>query len=185
MTKMFITSDLHFGHANIMKFNPNTRPFSSVEEMNESMIKDYNSVVMPDDTVYILGDVAFMSPGNATTLVNRLNGKKILIRGNHDSKLLTYKPFRDAFHEVHIYFEMYFKNTKVCMFHYPIAEFNQQHRGAVHFHGHLHGAPSGIEHYRVVDVSMDATGNVVSSFEDMFNLAIAKTIKGHGSSNEQ
>jgi hypothetical protein len=65
------------------------------------------------------------------------------------------------------------------MFHYPIAEFNQQHRGAVHFHGHLHGNPSGIEEYRVLDVGMDSTGWIVLEMDDAVRRALKGEIKGH------
>jgi hypothetical protein len=65
------------------------------------------------------------------------------------------------------------------MFHYPIAEFNGQHRGAVHFHGHLHGGVSGLEHYRVRDMGMDATGMIAITMEDAIKSALKGEIKGH------
>jgi calcineurin-like phosphoesterase family protein len=65
------------------------------------------------------------------------------------------------------------------MFHYPIAEFDQMHRGAVHFHGHLHGGKSGLERYRVLDVGMDATGMIAISMEEAIAKALKGKIKGH------
>jgi calcineurin-like phosphoesterase family protein len=66
------------------------------------------------------------------------------------------------------------------MFHYPIAEWNQMHRGAVHFHGHLHGTPSGIENYRALDVGMDSTNYIVVEMEDAIKRAMRGEIKkGH------
>ena len=75
MPNLFVISDTHFGHANIIKYC--NRPFSSVEEMNERMIENWNSVVTVQDHVYHLGDVYF---GNETSnFFHRLNGKKRLI----------------------------------------------------------------------------------------------------------
>jgi hypothetical protein len=65
------------------------------------------------------------------------------------------------------------------MFHYPIAEWDQMHRGSVHFHGHLHGNVSGMEKYRCRDMGMDATGNIVTKMEDAIKDALKGEIKGH------
>lgn len=177
--KTFITSDLHFGHANIMKFNPDTRQYKDVDHMDEMMIKEWNSLVQPDDLTYILGDFAFCKVGKATEIVRRLNGRKILIEGNHDEHLTKHQEFRDEFESIHIYHEISVDGNKICMFHYPIAEFNRMHRGALHFHGHLHGNSSGLEHFRVVDVGMDAMGVVVMPIEVMIAKALKGEVKGH------
>jgi len=80
---IYFTSDLHLGHANVIRFQD--RPFADVDEMNEALIANYNEVVGPDDTVYILGDVSNRCPGKqANEMIARLNGHKILIMGNHD-----------------------------------------------------------------------------------------------------
>lgn len=78
---IFFTSDLHFGHANVIKYC--SRPFASVEEMNEILIKNWNEVVGPEDTVYCLGDYS-MSFHYVPEVTPRLNGKKYLVPGNHD-----------------------------------------------------------------------------------------------------
>lgn len=80
--KVFVCADLHFGHANIIKYED--RPYKDKEDMNEGLIRNWNSVVTDKDTVYVLGDVAFCSKTKATELIARLNGRKILIMGNHD-----------------------------------------------------------------------------------------------------
>ena len=179
--KIYITSDLHFGHSNIKKFCPVTRArFSdNTDEMNEAMIKEWNEIVEPEDTVYILGDVAFMPASKAAVLLKRMNGRKILIEGNHDHKALKDLNFQKAFAEVHKYLEIVHNGTKVCMFHYPIAEWNQMHRGSVHFHGHLHGNPNGLDGYRALDVGMDATGWIVLEMDDAVRRALKGEIKGH------
>lgn len=147
--------------------------------MNEAMVQEWNKLIAQEDTVYILGDVAFMSGSEAGRLVRRLNGTKILVEGNHDRKTLNDATFRGAFKEVHQYLRIVYNGTLVVMFHYPISEFDQQHRGSVHLHGHLHGNVSGLEHYRVLDVGMDATGVIAISMEDAIASAMKGEIKGH------
>ena len=177
----WITSDLHFGHKNIMSFCPESRARfkNDVAYMNEAMVKEWNDLIAPDDTVYILGDVAFMSGSDAGRMVNRLNGTKILVRGNHDRKTLMDETFRSAFVEVHEYLDITYNGTKVVMFHYPIAEWDQMHRGAVHFHGHLHGGKSGLEKFRARDMGMDATGVIAISLDEAIKDALKGEIKGH------
>jgi calcineurin-like phosphoesterase family protein len=178
--KTYITSDLHFGHKNIQRFCPVTRGhFKDIDHMNEEMVRMWNEVVQPEDTVYILGDVAFMSGSDAGRFMRRLSGTKILIEGNHDRKTLQDATFRGAFAEVHKYLWITYEGTQVIMFHYPIAEWDQMHRGSVHFHGHLHGNPSGMEEYRCRDAGFDATGQIVWLMEDAIASAMKGKIKVH------
>jgi calcineurin-like phosphoesterase family protein len=179
--KTYLTADLHFGHKNIMTFCPVTRARfkGDVEYMTEAMITEWNEIVEPVDTVYILGDVAFMSGYNAALVMMRLNGRKILIEGNHDRKTLMDVNFRKQFAEVHQYFTTTYNGNFITMFHYPIQEWDRMHRGALHFHGHLHGGTSGLEEFRALDVGMDATGFIVIEMEDAIARAIKGKIKGH------
>lgn len=184
--KTWLTADLHFGHKNIMKFCPVTRARfnDDVDYMNNAMVEEWNAKVDPNDTVYILGDVAFMSGSDAGRLTKRLNGKKILIAGNHDRKTLKDETFRSAFVEIHTYLDIKYDGHKIVMFHYPIAEWDQMHHGSLHFHGHLHGGTSGLESYRVLDVAMDATGEIVISMERAINMIKDNVIKGHHQKDE-
>ena len=79
---IYYISDLHFGHANIMKFD--NRPFNSVEEMNKALIDNWNSVVTDKDTVMILGDFCWGLEDEWISILNKLRGTKQLILGNHD-----------------------------------------------------------------------------------------------------
>lgn len=81
MSKIYFSSDHHFYHANIIKLC--NRPFSSVVEMNETMVRRWNETVSPDDTVYYLGDFS-LAFRPVELFTHRLNGSKILIPGNHD-----------------------------------------------------------------------------------------------------
>lgn len=81
MTTRF-TADLHFGHKNIARFCD--RPWADVAEMNENLIARFNSVVAPGDTTYIVGDLSFTSITETISLLDRLNGRLLLVPGNHD-----------------------------------------------------------------------------------------------------
>jgi calcineurin-like phosphoesterase family protein len=176
----WITSDLHFGHANIMKFCPKTRGhYNSASHMNEDMIAHWNANVSAGDRVYILGDVSFQNPQVAAETVARLNGNKILVAGNHDRKNLKNELFAAQFLEIHNYLELNYNGNYIVLMHYPICEWDRMHRGSLHFHGHLHGNHSGLEKFRARDAGFDATGNVVTRMEDLIASALKGEIKGH------
>jgi calcineurin-like phosphoesterase family protein len=178
--KTWITSDLHFGHPNIVKFCPKTRGhYTSMTQMNEDMISQWNEKVDPVDRVYILGDVSFQQPQQAVETVARLNGHKVLVKGNHDRKNLKNELFAAQFTEIHEYLELNYNGNYIVMLHYPICEWDRMHRGSLHFHGHLHGNKSGLEAFRARDAGFDATGNVVTLMEDLIADALKGAIKGH------
>ncbi len=81
MTTWF-TSDLHFGHANIIRYCD--RPFADVDEMDMALVERWNETVAPDDTVWVLGDVALGRITESLALIDELNGTKLLLAGNHD-----------------------------------------------------------------------------------------------------
>lgn len=75
-------ADTHFGHHNVIEYDK--RPFKDVDHMNDQMIERWNSVISATDTVYHLGDSAFLPVDIQSNILSRLNGRKVLIRGNHD-----------------------------------------------------------------------------------------------------
>lgn len=170
----YIISDLHFGHKNIFNFCPSKRAKynNDIHFMTEEMIREWNEIANEDDLIYILGDVSFFRPLRTVSILQQLNGNKILIVGNHDKKLLKNLHFKDCFTEIHNYLEITFGKHRIIMFHYPIAEWNGAHRGSIHFHGHLHGSVSGLEKYRVRDVGFDATGKILWLLEDAIENAL-------------
>lgn len=156
--KTFVTSDLHLGHKNILKFNPDTRPYASVDEMNEALVENWNSVVGPSDTVYNLGDVAFMGYSKLEPLLERLNGIHILIYGNHDQvikKNLDKVISRGLIREVHDYYELNVNRQTICMSHYSMRVWNKMHHGSIMLYGHSHGSLPGIG--RSMDVGIDSS----------------------------
>lgn len=80
---IYFTSDLHFGHDRGFLYSP--RGFSSIAEMNEAIINNWNSVINDDDDVYILGDLMLNDNANGLSCLNRLKGIKHIILGNHDT----------------------------------------------------------------------------------------------------
>lgn len=86
--KVFLTADLHFGHQNILEYAK--RPFSSVEEMNEALVENWNSVVGPKDVVHILGDLCMGKMDDSLKMISRLNGHLYLYTGNHDRATCIY-----------------------------------------------------------------------------------------------
>jgi calcineurin-like phosphoesterase family protein len=133
MPSVFLTSDTHFGHVNICKFTnydgSKTRPWDSVEEMDEDMVKRWNDTVGPNDKVYHLGDVVINR--KSLQILDRLNGDKVLIKGNHDIfKLSDYtKYFRDV-RACHVM-------NGLILSHIPVHKDSIARFGA-NIHGHLH-----------------------------------------------
>lgn len=177
--KTYITSDIHFSHSNILKFCPDSRKFADVEEMDRKILEIWNSIINEDDLTYILGDFAFTNAEKATRFAQRLNGRKILIKGNHDSKLVKDKRFAECFEEIVDYKRFVHNGQLVVMFHYPIWEWDQMHRGAVHFHGHLHARPTGIEG-RIFDVAMDGNNCIPYDMDELIAEVIKQPIRVHG-----
>ena len=141
---IFVTSDLHFGHANVIKFD--NRPFQNVEEMDRALIALWNETVSKRDTVYILGDFSWYRGEKTNEILKQLNGKKILIIGNHDRNFLNDEAFnRKLFVGIYDYFEFKENHVRYIMFHYPIADFNGKHRGAIHLYGHIHNMHPALE----------------------------------------
>jgi calcineurin-like phosphoesterase family protein len=163
----WITSDLHFGHKNILKFSPEVRGhYTDVDDMDRQMIEQWNDTVADDDLIYILGDVSFRKPNYSVEIVKSLRGQKVLVKGNHDYKNCKCPEFLNCFQSVQDYLEVYERSHRVLvtMFHYPISYWNECHHGSIGFHGHLHGGQSGLEEYRSMDVGYDATGKLLSDY---------------------
>lgn len=144
----FFTADLHLDHARIIEYA--RRPFSSVEEMNETIADRWNERIKDRDTVYVLGDFAF-SERSALQFLSRLRGRKILIRGNHDGKSVCRA---SSWHDVRDYHSLSANQQSYILFHYPIEEWNKRHHGAIHLHGHQHNRQP-VTGNRRLDVGVD------------------------------
>jgi calcineurin-like phosphoesterase family protein len=151
--EVLFTSDLHFGHANIINYCD--RPFSSKEEMNDALVKNWNSVVDDSHHVFILGDLSFMPLHETIILISQLKGIKHLILGNHDFKNEDHYKKSLHFESVDYYKEIYVNGSLVCLFHFPIDMWNGLHRGSYHLHGHIH-SKDGMRQGKRMDVGVDA-----------------------------
>lgn len=166
--KIWLTSDLHCGHASIIKYCQ--RPFDSVPEMDEMMIHQWNSVVGIDDTVFVLGDYAMGDRQKGLQYLRRMNGTKVLVNGNHDrcspvnNNGWTYQHeylfdedgntlFSAVMDFMKVSLPALFKNSqnrRVLLSHYPYAgdhedrendrysQFRLKDEGKALLHGHIH-----------------------------------------------
>ncbi len=143
---IFVTSDLHFGHKNIIEYEH--RPYKNVQEMDSDLIKRWNEVVKPKDTIYVLGDFSWYDGENTNKILQQLNGKKYLIIGNHDERFLEDKKFdKSLFEEICNYKEIKHNKQKYILFHYPIAEHKGKQKGYFHLYGHIHSSNLELEKY--------------------------------------
>jgi len=134
MHNAFLIADPHFSHDNICKFlhddGSPIRPFTTATEMDEVMIKNWNDIVRPVDKVYVCGDVV-MKAKKQIGIMERLNGKKVLIKGNHDiGELKVYLPY---FYDIRAFHVL----DNFCITHIPIhPDCLGRFKGNIH--GHIH-----------------------------------------------
>ena len=138
--KLYFTSDSHFFHDNIIKFC--NRPFKDVTEMNEILIRNWNNEVPVDGHVFHLGDVSFGTPEKTKEILDRLNGKIYLLRGNHEKPALDNK-CNKRFEWIKDLFKLSVdlgdkKIQKVILCHYPMLVWDESHRGSFMLYGHAH-----------------------------------------------
>ena len=177
MTNRFVISDTHFGHTNSWeKFKladgSPLRPFTSTEEMDETMVERWNAKVGPHDVVYHLGDVVI----NKKSLphVRRLNGKKRLVRGNHD--IFKDNEYRDvgfdSLYGVRVFVD------KFIMSHIPLHPDCVTDRFRANVHGHLHAnrvlLPNGDIDPKYYCVSVEHTDYAPVAFEELDTLIQAQ-----------
>ncbi len=173
MSEIFVISDTHFGHANIIKYC--NRPFRDTHEMDECMIANWNTEISPQDKVYHLGDVYFGGgyPNDATSsrddkidgLLSRLNGHKRLILGNHD--VGKDKHLLKHFDKIGMW--RMFPEFGLLLTHVPVHEStlgeNPESRQLTNLHGHIHQNRSPKGRYKNVCVEWTNYGPI--NIEDL------------------
>lgn len=162
MKNFWVVSDTHFNHANILNFKNkdgnSVRPFSSVEEMNETMIDRWNEVVKPGDHVYHLGDVVFGENKQDWMGVNwpRLSGKKRLIVGNHDNiKMLSSGGWFGKVVMWYMFENLLFTHVPVhpsTLAEKRFLDWNRKEKQMINVHGHIHQNMSPEGPYKCVCV---------------------------------
>ena len=161
--RRFIIADTHFGHKNIIQYE--NRPFEDVEIMDKSLIKNWNSVVGKDDLVYMLGDFTLSRRKVIITdLVKRLNGRKILVMGNHDTR--KPKDYVECGFEVAIRKPIMIEPGIILM-HEPFIDSSFIVPNYLYFFGHVHSNPSSMDGYsNCMCVSIERIGYKPIDFDD-------------------
>ena len=181
MPAIFLVSDTHFGHTGVCKFTKNDgvtklRPWDNADEMDEEMVKRWNETVRPNDKVYHLGDVVINR--KALKTLHRLNGDKVLIRGNHD--IFRDDEYRQYFRELRAYHVM----NGMILSHIPI-HVDSLGRFGTNIHGHLHA--NRVMHlptWRIDDTRIDPRYHCVcveqTDFRPILFEDVIKRIKEEG-----
>lgn len=196
--KVWFTSDHHFGHSRIIEYT--NRPFATVEEMDTKLIRRWNEVVQMDDIVFHLGDFTLGGWQDARKCFCQLKGK-IGILGNawhHDKRWLANEMMYWSYNDlaVDILPPMYVLELNVgrdhplaiVLCHYPLAEWDRKHHGAIHLHGHSHGKHKGSG--LIWDVGVDANNfypvsleNIAQRYENYHRLHDPECLEIHESKN--
>lgn len=163
--KLFFTSDDHFLHDKVLLYA--SRPFKTVKEMNETLIKNWNSVVPEDGVVYNLGDVALGRTSDTLEILNRLNGSIYLVSGNHEKTVLKRKILRDRF--VAIYDHTHILDIvdqdaiysngvqQIILSHFVYQVWRNKQYGSWHLHGHMHNELPTPNNILRLDVGVDSS----------------------------
>lgn len=179
--KTWFVSDLHFSHASILYFHPERREAccvtleelqedknSAIDKHDEWLINLWNNTVSKQDHVYIIGDFCLGNKKKTEEILRRLNGKKFLIRGNHDKSCNGLENYFEWVGDIkeakftHNQYDFIDPDETFCveMCHYPLLTWNRRPHGTVHVHGHCHGSidyvNTSMNELRV-DVGLDGT----------------------------
>ena len=194
MSKVYITSDLHLSHGNILKYSPWARGhFQDVSEMNEAIVSNINSMVTDEDILIIVGDISFGNHDSTAEFLKRINGQKKLVWGNHDAK------FRESvqFHTQkklmgvvwtgdYLEFDHKFqdKKYKIVVSHYPFLTWNRSHHGSINCHGHCHSHHDSRylqgPNVRQIDIGMDGNFMKPHDMDDICSEMSRREIQKHG-----
>lgn len=170
---IWITSDLHFKHGNIIKYC--SRPFSSVKEMDDYLLDEIRFKVKPNDQVYFLGDFMFGSHNkkyyvdNFNELFQNLPGQWFFCVGNHDKNMWR---FRDTLlknqriKEIRDIISINYNQQKIVLSHCQMKVWDCKHHGAVHFYGHEHSPSGTIFTEYAMDVGIDTTNMKLLNIKD-------------------
>lgn len=199
---IFFTADTHFGHANIIRyskrpwinwktdvvkvFDPGTEAhverWASPEiaqrrkkEMDDVLVCNWNNAVKPGDLVYHVGDFCFGKTPDFLRYFHALNGKIVLIKGNHDKVAWEN---RSVFHEAHdSYLEVEINGKEITLCHYALRVWNKSHLGSWHLYGHSHGELADLKTSRSFDVGVDCHNFRPISFDEVETIMIKKNFR--------
>lgn len=186
-SQVFFTSDTHFGHSNIIKYCQ--RPFNSAEHMDEVLINNWNEVVSPQDIVFHLGDFCFGSDKEWIKILQRLNGTKYLILGNHDlKKIANSSQIQDYFADINMQMRVVVDKQKMLLNHYPFLCFEGGYQNVWQLFGHVHSSKhsTGLDKERLVhlfptqyDVGVDNNNYRPVSFAQVSQIITEQQANAH------
>ena len=186
-SQVFFTSDTHFGHSNIIKYCQ--RPFNSAEHMDEVLINNWNEVVSPQDIVFHLGDFCFGSDKEWIKILQRLNGTKYLILGNHDlKKIANSNQIKDYFADINMQMRLVVDKQKMLLNHYPFLCFEGGYQNVWQLFGHVHSSKhsTGLDKERLVhlfptqyDVGVDNNNYRPVSFAQVSQIITEQQANAH------
>jgi calcineurin-like phosphoesterase family protein len=168
MSEIYVTADLHFGHKRMAEHwrgFKQTSSLSTVEAMNYVLISRWNDIIHPKDEVYVLGDFSFMNRSRTEEVFNALNGRKYLIRGNHDGPPVINQGWENQWD----FRRLKVNGQSIYMMHYPMLTWPNAHKGTLHIHGHSHGNLQGPQSTRM-DVGIDATNMIALSVDQVVEM---------------
>jgi calcineurin-like phosphoesterase family protein len=169
----WFTTDTHFGHAKIIIHSK--RPFTSAEEMDETMIERWNKLVRANDDIWHLGDFNYRSKLTTEQYLRRLNGRIHLVYGNHDDR--DAKRYAHLFASVQEVKYLRLFEEKITLYHYAQRVWRNSHHGAWHLFGHSHGSLP--RYHRSMDVGVDVHNFSPVSFEEIRAYMITQEIVHH------
>jgi calcineurin-like phosphoesterase family protein len=154
MARIWFSADLHFDHRNVIALCQ--RPFKDLPTMHRALAREWNSIVHPRDTVYVLGDVAF----GKRPSIPELRGKKVLIRGNHDEwRCPEYPGWTDG----GFFVKLKHERRTYILTHHPFENWRWgRGRPCIHLHGHSHGNGKSLP--MRLDVGIDSVVNWIGSY---------------------
>lgn len=168
---LFFISDTHFGHE-FCRIKCN-RPFASIEEMDQVLIENWNSIVTEKDIVFFLGDFAFYKKDKIVEIRNQLKGQIHFIKGNHDQIIdKKLKNIWTSYHEMGTEIKVLDKDAyggkqRIVLSHYSFQVWNQSHRDSWQLYGHSHGSLSEREGYKSCDIGVDVHDYKPVSYQDI------------------
>ena len=171
---LFFTSDTHFQHANIIKYC--NRPFKTRDEMDSTMIKNWNSVVGKDDIIFVLGDFCFGGNKTWQYISAALNGNKVLIWGYHDKSFAGTWIKIDNIINLLIDDHEIKDGQRITLCHYPMLSWYQSHRGSWQLFGHVHGRPVPITPTQL-DVGVDVHNFTPISYDEVKTIITKQHMK--------
>ena len=162
MSRIFFTSDSHFFHYNSIRHS--NRPYSDVQEMNRTLVDNWNKRVRQEDIVYHLGDFCWKGLSQTKGILSQLKGKVTLITGNHDKESVV----KAGFKEVTSYKVIKPGGSHIVLFHFPIEVWDRKHYGSIHLHGHSHGTKNS-EGLLRMDVGVDCNNYAPIALEEVLD----------------